>query len=63
MHTLGLVAKSVNDLAHDTNYLYSMALDKLTFLPFALIMDKWRWDIFDGSVSIDEGNCHWTRLR
>lgn len=63
MQTLGLVSKSVDDLAHDVNYLYAMGLDKLAFLPFALVMDKWRWDVFDRSVQLEESNCHWWRLR
>ena len=45
------------------NYLLVTALDKIAFFPFAYIMDKWRWDVFDGSVSSDDYNCHWWKLR
>ncbi|GLV45363.1 Ance-3 [Carabus blaptoides fortunei] len=60
---LGLVQASVDDSSIDINYLYSMALDKVAFLPFALTMDKWRWDVYAGNVNKDEYNCHWWRLR
>lgn len=63
LQTLGLVQKSINDLAHDTNYLFAMAMDKVAFLPFALTMDKWRWDVFSKDVRKEQYNCHWWRLR
>ena len=40
-----------------------MALEKLAFLPFAYIMDKWRWDVFSGAVSPNDMNRHWWKLR
>lgn len=26
-------------------------------------MDKWRWDVFDGTTSPADYNCHWWHLR
>ncbi|VEN53345.1 unnamed protein product [Callosobruchus maculatus] len=46
----------------DINYLYKMALDKVVFLPFALVMDKWRSDVFSGKVDKGQYNCHWHLL-
>ncbi|PZC79922.1 hypothetical protein B5X24_HaOG215604 [Helicoverpa armigera] len=63
LQTLGLVQRSVDDTAHDINYLFTQAMDKLAFLPFALVMDKWRWDVFTGDVRKEQYNCHWWRLR
>ncbi|XP_048007356.1 angiotensin-converting enzyme-like [Leguminivora glycinivorella] len=63
LQTLGLVQRSVADTAHDTNYLFTQAMDKLAFLPFALSMDRWRWDVFTGDVRKEQYNCHWWRLR
>lgn len=63
LQTLGLIQKSVDDTAHDINYLFTLAMDKLAFLPFALVMDKWRWDVFTGYVRKEQYNCHWWRLR
>lgn len=40
-----------------------MALEKIAFLPFGLLIDKWRWDVFSGSVSKDQWNTHWWELR
>ena len=27
-----------------------MALDKIAFLPFGLLVDRWRWEVFAGEV-------------
>src|SRR5579871_884396 len=32
----------------DIPYLLRMALDKVAFLPFGLLVDKWRWEVFSG---------------
>merc|ERR1719283_399897 len=32
----------------DLNYLMSIALDKITFLPFGYLMDRFRWAVFRG---------------
>lgn len=63
MQKLGLVQHSVDDLAVDVNFLYAMALDKVVFLPFAYVIDKWRYSIFRGEITKDEYNCHYWRLR
>lgn len=61
---LGLIEESaVEDHETTINYLLNTALSKIAFFPFAYIMDKWRWDVFDGSVSPDDYNCHWWKLR
>lgn len=39
------------------------ALDKIAFLPFGLLMDKWRWDVFSGKVKPADYNKHWWALR
>jgi len=47
----------------DLGYLMSMALDKIAFLPWGLMIDKWRWQVFNGEVSPDEYNEAWWQLR
>jgi len=47
----------------DLGYLMSMALDKIAFLPWGLMIDKWRWQVFNGKVSPDEYNAAWWALR
>ncbi|KAF2900044.1 hypothetical protein ILUMI_06140, partial [Ignelater luminosus] len=62
LQTLGLVQTSVDDSSVDINFLYMMALDKVAFLPFAYLMDRWRYDVFKGDIYKDQYNCQWWRL-
>ena len=39
------------------------ALEKIAFLPFARMIDQWRWDVFTGKVKPSEYNKHWWELR
>ena len=39
------------------------ALDKIAFLPFGILVDKWRWDVFAGRVKPADYNRHWWDLR
>jgi peptidyl-dipeptidase A len=39
------------------------ALDKVAFLPFGLLIDRWRWDVFSGKVPPDRYNSAWWDLR
>lgn len=41
----------------------SVALDKVAFLPFGLLMDFWRWDVFSGATTKDNYTEHWWKLR
>ncbi len=43
--------------------LMKTALDKVAFLPFGLIMDKWRWQVFSGEVEPANYNQAWWALR
>ncbi|GMG88557.1 M2 family metallopeptidase [Biformimicrobium ophioploci] len=47
----------------DIGYLMQMALDKIAFLPFGLLVDKWRWQVFNGEVSPEDYNKAWWALR
>jgi peptidyl-dipeptidase A len=40
-----------------------LALEKVAFLPFGLLIDKWRWGVFDGSIAPDQYNAAWWQLR
>lgn len=48
---------------HPLNYLMLMALRRIASLPFGLLIDKWRWDVFDGTIKPDKYNSHWWDLR
>jgi peptidyl-dipeptidase A len=39
------------------------ALDKVAFLPFGYLMDKWRWDVFNGHTKSADYNKSWWALR
>ena len=47
----------------DLGLLMQMALDKVAFLPFGLLIDRWRWAVFSGETSPEEYNAAWWRLR
>ena len=47
----------------DIGLLLRQAMDKVAFLPFGLLVDRYRWGIFDGSISPDQYNTAWTKLR
>ncbi len=59
---IGMIDK-VSDSAGDLPYLMKMALDKIAFVPFGLLVDKWRWGVFNGEISADEYNKGWWELR
>ena len=39
------------------------ALDKVAFLPFGLMIDKWRWQVFSGQIKPADYNKAWWALR
>lgn len=45
------------------NYQMKMALEKIVFLPFSYVMDKWRWDVFANDSMVPHMNRHWWELR
>ncbi len=47
----------------DLGLLMKMALDKVAFLPFGLVIDSWRWKVFSGEVSPQGYNAAWWKLR
>ena len=59
---LGLLDK-VPDASGDIPLLMKMALEKLAFLPFGVMIDQWRWQVFSGQVKPDGYNKAWWDLR
>jgi len=47
----------------DIPLLLRTALDKVAFLPFGLLVDKWRWQVFSGKVTSASYNQAWWELR
>ncbi|KAM8890453.1 LOW QUALITY PROTEIN: angiotensin-converting enzyme [Synchiropus picturatus] len=63
LKSIGLLDKVENNQESDINFLMSMALDKIAFLPFGYLMDQWRWKVFDGRIPATEYNKEWWNLR
>jgi peptidyl-dipeptidase A len=47
----------------DIPLLLHTALDKIAFLPFGLLIDKWRWQVYSGQVTPEHYNSAWWALR
>lgn len=47
----------------DIGLLLRQAMDKVAFLPFGLMVDRYRWGLFDGSIPADGLNAGWNDLR
>ena len=47
----------------DIGLLLRQAMDKVAFLPFGLLVDKWRWGVFDGSITPADYNTAWHDLK
>ena len=45
------------------NYLMEIALQKVVFLPFAYLMDNWRWNVFRGNINESNYNEKWWEMR
>ena len=59
----GLLAQVVKNDKITLNRQMHRALEKIAFLPWGLLVDKWRWDVYSGKVKPDEYNSHWWALR
>ena len=51
------------DTSKDTGLLLRKALEKISFLPFALVIDQWRWKVFSGEIPPEKYNQAWWDLR
>ncbi|KAJ6660556.1 hypothetical protein lerEdw1_017553 [Lerista edwardsae] len=63
LYSIKLLDQVEDNWESDINYLMSIALDKIAFLPFGYLMDQWRWKVFDGRIKDDEYNQQWWNLR
>ena len=63
LQRIGLLPQQPENERSALNYLMRTALDRLAFLPFGLLMDQWRWSVFDGSTPPTQYNKKWWELR
>jgi peptidyl-dipeptidase A len=47
----------------DTGLLLRQAMDKVAFLPFGLLIDRWRWQTFSGELKPEDYQKGWTDMR
>ncbi len=59
---VGLIDE-VPDASKDLGLLMTEALEGVAFLPFGLLMDKWRWQVFSGELTPETYNEGWWALR
>jgi len=59
---IGLV-DNIPDASNDIGMLLKLALDKIAFVPFGLMVDQWRWKVFSGEVKPADYNKVWWQLR
>ena len=58
-----LPAANVPGPEGDIGLLLRQAMDKVAFLPFGLLMDRYRWGIFGGQIRPEGYNAAWNALR
>jgi len=63
LKSLGLLPASATGDRARINQQMKMALEKVAFLPFGLLIDKWRWDVFAGKVAPADYNAAWWALK
>jgi peptidyl-dipeptidase A len=51
------------DASADTGLLLKAALERLAFLPFGLLVDQWRWQVFAGKITPANYNRAWWDLK
>jgi peptidyl-dipeptidase A len=59
---IGLIDRAP-DASRDIGLLLARAMEKIVFLPFGLLIDQWRWNVYAGNVSPADYNKAWWDLR
>jgi peptidyl-dipeptidase A len=59
---IGLL-QSAPDPSKDIGLLLNRALEKVAFLPFGLLIDQWRWQVFSGQIPPEKYNEAWWELK
>ena len=63
LNSVGLAGAPQQSDEARVNEQMRMALAKVSFLPFGLMIDRWRWGVFDGSIKPDHYNRAWWELK
>ena len=62
LQAIGLL-KDIPDASGDIPLLLKRALEGVAFIPFGLLVDQWRWQVFAGDTGPDDYNDLWWQLR
>lgn len=60
---VGLIESATNSREADINRQMQMALRGIAVLPWAKLVDEWRWKVFSGEVTPENYNAAWWALR
>jgi peptidyl-dipeptidase A len=60
---IGLIAAVKPSAQAVINQQMKLALEKIAFLPFARLIDQWRWQVFSGEITPEHYNEAWWELR
>jgi len=63
LNKVGLLTDISESRRGEINFLLRTALQDVAFLPFAYIMDRWMWDVYDGTITPQQYNTKWWQLR
>jgi peptidyl-dipeptidase A len=63
LQSIGLVDAGAQTRESLINAQMRMALAKVSFMPFGLMIDRWRWGVFDGSIKPEQYNKAWWDLK
>ena len=63
LQEVGLLDSFESNKETTINQQMQSALEKIAFLPFGLLIDEWRWHVFDGTIAPENYNAEWWKLR
>ncbi len=63
LKSIGMVGEQQQTNEALINAQMRMALAKVSFMPFGLMIDRWRWGVFDGSIKPADYNKAWWDLK
>ena len=63
LNTIGLLSTPTVSKEGDLNFLMETALNKIAFIPFGYLMDKYRWKVFRGEINESNYNEKWWEMK
>lgn len=63
LQKIGLLQNYADTREDNINALFQMALERVAFLPFGLLIDMWRWNVFSNQIPESRWNTEWWNMR